>query len=107
MPESSPVLLGANMVGRALTDTKFYEQVPEFTPFKSKLAAMKIKVDAGRGCGGCSKRRIQGNLFVEFVVTLNAMNADAITRIKRYFGAEKMMLNSVNPVTRQVSLKII
>jgi len=107
MSDVKPTLLTASMAAQALGDQQFYVQVPEFLPVRQKVSQMKIELEKGRGCSGCRRRRIQRNLFSDFVTVLQSLNADGITRLKGYYGVPALMLNMRERHTKQQKMKIL
>jgi len=105
--EPKPHLVSAATVSSALGDAKFYTQVPEFSTLRNKLKAMRVKIDKKTGCHGCKSRRVQQNLFKDFCSVLTSLNPGALQRFKKYLGAERLMLNTQDPVTGGVKLKML
>lgn len=101
-----PMIISQGMVSKSLADAAFYQQVPEFTPFKTKLTAMHIDLGKPGGCSGCKQRRVQQNLYGDYVTLVQALSADGLERIKRYFGTQRFMVNVMDPKTRAVSVRI-
>lgn len=102
-----PTLISQGMVSRSLGDPTFFQRVPEFTPFKAKLKAMHVTYDKPSGCGGCKHRKVQHNLYQEYITVVQALSADGLARLKQYFGVQRFMLNNVEPKTHRVTIKII
>ena len=107
MPDVKPTLLTASMATRALGDQQFYIQVPEFLPIRQKVSQMHIELSKGRGCSGCKKRRIQRNLFGDFVNVLLSLNPAGVVRLKKYYGVPALMLNMRERQTKQQKVHIL
>lgn len=105
MPNDQPRLISQGMVSSSLADPAFYQAVPEFMPFKAKLKAMHVPMKSG-GCGGCKTRRVQGNLYGEYVALVQALSPSGLQRIKQYFGTQRFMVNNVEAKTNRVELRI-
>ena len=101
-----PMIISQGMVSKSLADAAFYQQIPEFTPFRAKLTAMHVDLAKPGGCSGCKQRRVQQNLYGEYVTLVQALSADGLERLKRYFGTQRFMVNVVDPKTRAVSVRI-
>lgn len=106
-PVNQPILLGQSHVNQALKDPRFFELLPEFRSLQAKIQVMAAAPVARRGCGGCRQTRVAQNLFGDFCTVLQALSPDGLTRIKRYFGAGGIMLNTLNPLTHQVVIKVL
>ena len=104
---NGPTILNPAMTASALVDEKFYQQVPEFIPMKSKLTAMRVQTAPSRGCSGCAKTRIQRSMHNEFLTLIQALSPEAVQRLKAYFKITQLMLNTVNPITNQVGVKLL
>ena len=101
-----PTIVGAQMVARAMADSQFFNQLPEFIPLLTKLRAAKIPVRTG-GCGACHQHRLAVNTYQEFISTLSVLNEDGQRRVKAYFGIPSLMYNARDPVTGRIALRII
>ena len=100
----SVVVLSESMVMSALADPKFYAQVPELTGLKFKAKAAQVQPS---GCRHCAQQRAVTSVLRDFIFTTMALLDEPRSRIKRYFGVEALMLNTHNPKTYQVEVKII
>ena len=103
-----PMIISQGMVSRSLSDAGFFQQVPEFTPFKTKLKAMHVDVNTAKpgGCGGCKQRRVEQNLYCEYTMLAQTLSPDGLARLKRYFGTQRFMVNNVEPGTNRVQLRV-
>ena len=106
-PLPKPILLGQGHVTQAMADLRFFELLPEFRPLQAKQQAAMADLQQRRGCSGCQKRRAAQNIFGDFLSTMLALSPDGLARIKQYFGAPTLMLNVMDPQTRQVQLKVL
>lgn len=102
-----PLLLGASHVNAALKDTRFFDLLPEFRSLQVKVKAMHINLQAAGGCTGCKQRRAVSNVFSDFMSIVSALSPDGLIRLKQYLNTTKIMMNVMNPVTRQVELRIL
>lgn len=106
-PVQSPVTLSIQLVNQALADPMFYERVPEFTPMKGKLTAMRIDMNRPGGCSGCRQKRIARNLFGDFLTIAQALGEDGRIRLKSYYGVPGLMVNAYEQATGRVQLKVL
>ena len=103
--QTRPIILGQGHVTRALADPAFFSQMPEFASFRVKMQAMHADLTVKRGCSGCKKTRVVRNLFSEFLTVARALSPDGLSRLKAYFGVDRLMLTTVAPNGRaQVQL---
>ncbi|MFC1453608.1 hypothetical protein ACFLQL_00320 [Verrucomicrobiota bacterium] len=100
-------ILSYSMVSKALLDTNFYTLLPEFATLKNKLQLLKINIAKPTGCSGCQKRRVEANMFKDFLSVVQTLDADGIKKFKEYFKINKLMLNIINPQTKAVEFKVI
>ena len=91
----APVILSASHVKQAVSDPNFYMSMPEFLPLKRKVEA--LHVDVSKGCGSCNKRRVSDTLTSDFVSILNTLSDDGFRRLKRYVGAERLLIRARDP----------
>lgn len=103
MGNDQPMLISQGMVSRSLGDASFFQRVPEFTPLKAKVNAMHVTMTKPGGCGGCKTRRVQYNLYGDYVTLARALSPDGLARLKQYFGATRFMVNDVEPRTNRVT----
>jgi hypothetical protein len=107
-PGVRPTLLNHALVVKAVADTKFFAQVPEFLPLVNKLKTMKENPTVpGRGCGSCKQRRIAYNIYQDFVNTMSVLSPDAFERLKRYLGVPAIMFNARDPRTGHIGLRVV
>ena len=106
-PVPRPILFGQGHVTGALADQRFFELLPEFRPLQARQQAQKVDLQQSRGCTGCQKRRAAQNIFGDFLTTMLALSPDGMQRLKQYLGAPTLMLNYMDPQTRQVQLRIL
>ena len=99
-------ILSMGMVSQGLLDQKFYESLPEFTTLRHKLQLLQVNISKPGGCTGCQKRRVESNLFKDFMSITQTLDAGGIERFKRYYKLDKLMLNVVNAETRAVEFKV-
>ena len=106
MSDAKPVLLSRQLVVRALADQQFYKQLPEFSSLQPKLRTMGVISHKG-GCRGCRERRVQQNLFGDFLIVTKGLDQNGIERLKRYLGAERLMYSSRSTTTGGYETKIV
>lgn len=103
---SSATLLSRAMIMAALGNQAFYRAVPEFASLQPKLKTMGINLNGG-GCSGCKERRVQQNVFSDFLTILGALDAGALARLKQYFGIERMMVTLRDTATGGFVTKVL
>lgn len=100
-----PSLLSQGMVDRALADNAFYAQLPEFTQLRGSVTTT-VKVNNGN-CSRCGRTKQKLNTFNNFSTLSTALTQDGRDRLKRYFGVTGLMLNIIDPNSKQVTVKIL
>jgi hypothetical protein len=100
-------ILSYSMVSAALTDGKFYEVLPEFRTLSIKLKTLNVDITKPTGCTGCQKRRIEANMFKDFLYVVQALDANGLQRLKTYFKLDKLMINVQDHVTKAVTFKVV
>ena len=105
---AKPVLLGESMVSRALSDDTFFNVLPEYLSLKVKMQTMKSDLTVKTsGCSSCRRNKVVRSLYSDFLTITLALGADAITRLKQYFGAPGLLVNSVDKTTSRLQLKVL
>ena len=89
-----PTILQASHVQRAMADPNFYALLPEFLPVKRKIEA--LHVDFSTGCSPCKKRRVSDTVSSDFVSILNSLSDDGFARLKKYIGASRLLVRSMD-----------
>ena len=84
MPENAKIL-SYSMVSKGLMDPKFYELLPEFVTLKSKLQLLNVDIVKKTGCSGCAKRRVESNMFKDFLSVTQSLDSNGINRFKEYY----------------------
>lgn len=100
----SSTILGADHVRRALADTRFFQEMPEFSSLKAKISTMK-NAPTKHGCSSCRENRIRSSVHSDFVNILNSLPTSAIQRFKKYLGVGELMINAYDPKTGKTVLK--
>lgn len=95
------------MVSTALTDGSFYTVMPEFKTLSIKLKSLNVDIAKPKGCTGCQKRRIESNMFKDFLYVVQALDTNGIQRLKSYFKLDKLMINVQDPITKAISFKVV
>ena len=106
MSNVQPIVISPALVSRSLSNPDFFNQVPEFRQLKPKVAAMRVNLSA-KGCAGCKQTRVENNLFRDFTVVVQALSSDGVRRLKQYFNAGKLMLNTRNAQTNRIEIKVL
>lgn len=99
-----PVILSQGHVTNALADNRFFEVMPEFRSLKVKQEAMKLSTQPHRGCRGCKAARAHRSLFTDFISIVSVLSPDGLNRLKSYMRVDTLMLNRLDPTTRQIKL---
>lgn len=84
----------------SLADPRFFDEMPEFLPLRTKMAAMKSDLTLKRGCTPCAQRRVYNALAGNYMQTLASLSDDGKARIRAYFGADGLRATRINPLTR-------
>jgi hypothetical protein len=74
---------------------------------KGKLVTMRLDLNRPGGCGGCKRRRIERNLFTDFLTVAQALGEDGRIRLKAYYNVPGLMVNVYDQPTGRVQLKVI
>ncbi len=106
-PNIKPTLLDTGMVMRALDDSNFYSAVPEFLLVRKRATELKASLKLRRGCSSCRRKRVHRTLFGDFMGVLNNISPDGLARLKKYLGAQALMLQWRDHSTRQHKVKVI
>jgi len=101
--QEKPVILSVDHIKRAIGDPNFFNSMPEFSAIKKKMDAMHV--DFNTGCSPCKKRRVATSLTSDFVSILTNMSDDGLARMKKYVGANRLLVRSVNKQTGKVEMK--
>ena len=100
-------ILSYSMVSSSLTNPDFFIAMPEFLTLKSKLAALRVDITKPGGCTGCQKKRIESNLFKDYLYIVQALDTNGVKRFKDYFKMDKLMINVQDPKTGAVVFKVV
>lgn len=98
-----PVILQPSHITNAIADPNFYALMPEFLPLKKKMEAMHI--DVKKGCSTCKKRRMVDTTSGDFVSILNSLSTDGFDRLKKYLGAERLLIRAKDPRSNAFVMK--
>ena len=85
----------------SMADARFYEQMPEFLPLRRKMQALHNDLLAPQGCTNCAKNRAYRSLAGDYLAIVSSLRDDGKERLRRYFGADELRANVLDPVTRQ------
>lgn len=94
-------LLAEQEIKDSMADARFYEQMPEFLPLRKKMQAMHNDLITPHGCTSCAKNRAYRSLSGDYLTIVANLRPDAAERMKRYFGADELHANVLDPETRQ------
>lgn len=94
-------LLAEQEIKDSMADARFYEQMPEFLPLRKKMQAMHDDLITPHGCSNCAKNRVYRSLGGDYLRIVANLRPDAAERLRRYFGADELRANILDPVTRQ------
>ena len=101
--KARPTIFSPSHVTRAMADNNFYTLMPEFLPVKKKMEA--AKAPSGPGCTPCRKRRAAASFASDFLSIMGSLPDSALTRMKRYFGAERLLVRTADRRTGKMVLK--
>ena len=99
------VVFGASTIQKAIGDPNFFSLMPEFLPIQKKINTMKV--DLSTGCSPCKKRRIASSVNSDFVSILNTLSDDGFQRLKKWVGADRLLVHAMDrernrPVLKEV-----
>lgn len=94
-------LLAEQEIKDSMADARFYEQMPEFLPLRKKMQAMHNDLVTPHGCTSCAKNRAYRSLGGDYLTIVANLKADAKERLRKYFGADELRANMLDPETRQ------
>lgn len=97
------VVFGASHISRAISDPNFFSLMPEFLPIRTKIATMKV--DLSTGCSPCKKRRIASSVNSDFVSIMNSMSDDGFQRLKKWVGADRLLVHAMDRARNRPVLK--
>ena len=98
-----PVILQASHIQKSMNDANFYALLPEFLPLKRKIEALHVNL--GTGCSTCKKRRVADTVNSDFVSILNSLSDDGYARLKKYLGANRLLIRAVDRSTNKVMMR--
>jgi hypothetical protein len=98
-----PVIMQASHIQRAMNDARFYTLLPEFLPLKRKIEA--LHVDLSTGCSPCKKRRVADTVNSDFVSIMNSLSPDGFARLKKYVGAERLLVRALDRTRNKIVMK--
>jgi hypothetical protein len=100
--KSRPTILSPDHIRKAIVDERFYAMLPEFMTLKKKLQASHVDI---AGCKPCQKRRAAISLTSDFVSILNTLSSDGLQRIKKYVGADRLLVRATNRTTGKLEMR--
>lgn len=109
MADSKPgVMLGGSHIAKAVSDSGFFELMPEFMSVRAQINTMHIDMKSKKGCSTCNKRRLHANIDGNFAAIASRLPPERAKVLKRYLGigdGQKFFIRAVNPANRQLILK--
>lgn len=97
------VVFGASHISKAVSDPNFFSLMPEFLPIQTKIRTMKV--DLSTGCSPCKKRRIATSVNSDFVSILNTLSDDGFQRLKKWAGADRLLVHAMDKSRNRPVLK--
>lgn len=94
-------LLAEQEIKNSMADARFYEQMPEFLPLRMKMKAMHDDLITPHGCSTCAKNRVYRSLGADYLRIVENLKEDAVIRLRKYFGADELRANILDPITKQ------
>lgn len=97
-------LIAEDEIKDSMADPRFYEQLPEFLPLRAKMGALHDDIVTPHGCSNCAKNRVYRSIGGDFLSIVSTFTGkpDAAARLRRYFGADELRANVLDPNTRQM-----
>jgi hypothetical protein len=105
MPNVQPTTVTQALVNKAMSDPRFFAEMPEFLPLSIKLKTV-VQPPIGRGCSSCQKRRLVQNIFLDFMNILSSLSPDALARLKQYYGIPAIIFNARDAQGR-ITLRVV
>ena len=102
------VMLGGSHIAKAVSDSKFFELMPEFASIKAQMDTMHIDINSKKGCNACNKRRLHANIDGNFAAIVSRLPDERVKVLKQYLGigeGQSFYVRAVNPATKQLILK--
>lgn len=102
------VMLGGGHIEKMVTDSRFFELMPEFSSVRAQVSTMHIDVNSKKGCNSCNKRRLHANIDGNFAAIASRLPDDRALVLKKYLGIDndqKLFIRAVNPANKQLILK--
>lgn len=102
------VMLGGSHISKAVSDSDFFQLMPEFASIRVQIATMHIDVKSKKGCNTCNKRRLHANIDGNFAAIASRLPEERAKVLKKYLGIgedQTFYIRAVNPATRQLILK--
>lgn len=94
-------LLAEQEIKDSMADAKFYEAMPEFLPLHKKMQAIHEDPLTPHGCTNCQKNRLYRSLSGDYLRIVQNLKDGAAERLRKYFGADELRANVLDPVTQQ------
>lgn len=108
MERKHGIMLGGIHIEKAVSDSSFFQLMPEFASIRSQLSTMHAEMNTKKGCSSCNKRRIHANIDGNFVAIASRLTEDRAKVLKKYLGIgedELLYIRAVNPATHQLIMK--
>ena len=101
-------MLGGEHIAKAVSDSKFFELMPEFASVKAQINTMHIDINSKKGCNACNKRRLHANIDGNFAAIVSRLPDDRVKVLKKYLGIpeeQSFYVRAINPANKQLILK--
>lgn len=108
MSDKPGVMLGGAHIAKAVSDSAFFQLMPEFASIRAQIATMHIDVNSKKGCNSCNKRRLHANIDGNFAAIASRLPDERAKVLKKYLGiAEDQLffIRAINPADRKLILK--
>lgn len=108
MADKPGVMLGGAHITKAVTDSKFFDLMPEFSSVRAQIDTMHIDIKSKKGCNACNKRRFHTNIDGNFAAIASKLPDERAKVLKKYLGIgddQPFFIRAINPATKELILK--
>lgn len=101
-------MLGGAHITKAVSDSNFFQLMPEFSSIRAQMSTMHIDIRSKKGCNTCNKRRLHANIDGNFAAIASRLPDDRAKVLKKYLGLSEdqpFFIRAMNPATRKLILK--
>ena len=102
------VMLGGGHIAKAVSDSGFFQLMPEFASIQAQIRTMHIDINSKKGCNACNKRRLHANIDGNFAAIVSQLPDERVKVLKKYLGIDDdqpFFVRAMNPATKQLILK--